>query len=250
MRKLLFLCFSVACLSFDTKPGSIEALMKANMAKINDAYYCAKYETSNEEWKEYCKATSEKNALPDSNVWLFNATYNKPLVENYYRHPAFNKYPVVGVSYTQVQDFLKWKTDNMNKILEKAGIEQKVEFRLPTQEEWEELAKAQKKSSFKTRLRALRSPEKEEYNFKTIFQDKFSDYNLTAPVDAFAPNTFGIHNMHGNVAEMIDKQGIAKGGSWNHTEIQSSINQNMEYSSATSWLGFRYVMVVKGKGGK
>ena len=54
------------------------------------------------------------NALPDTNVWRDKLAFNEPLVEHYLRHPAYNKYPVVGVSWEQAVDYCAWRTDRVN----------------------------------------------------------------------------------------------------------------------------------------
>ena len=46
-----------------------------------------------------------EGALPDTLVWRSELSYNEPLVEFYFRHPGFNNYPVVGVSWRQANDF-------------------------------------------------------------------------------------------------------------------------------------------------
>ena len=46
-----------------------------------------------------------ETALPDTLVWRSELSYNEPLVEYYFRHPGFNNYPVVGVSWRQAYDF-------------------------------------------------------------------------------------------------------------------------------------------------
>jgi formylglycine-generating enzyme len=53
-------------------------------------------------------------ALPDSLVWRSELSYNEPLVEYYFRHPSFNNYPVVGVSWRQAYDFCLWRSDRVN----------------------------------------------------------------------------------------------------------------------------------------
>ncbi|MFN2456645.1 MAG: SUMF1/EgtB/PvdO family nonheme iron enzyme [Chitinophagaceae bacterium] len=53
-------------------------------------------------------------ALPDTLVWRSELSYNEPLVEYYFRHPGFNDYPVVGVSWQQAHDFAVWRTDRVN----------------------------------------------------------------------------------------------------------------------------------------
>lgn len=64
-----------------------------------------------------------QKALPDTLVWRSELAYNEPLVEYYFRHPAYNYYPVVGVSWEQASDFCKWRSDRVNeKLLIDAGI--------------------------------------------------------------------------------------------------------------------------------
>lgn len=53
-------------------------------------------------------------ALPDTLVWRSELSYNEPLVEYYFRHPGFNYYPVVGVSWQQAHDFCLWRGDRVN----------------------------------------------------------------------------------------------------------------------------------------
>jgi len=53
-------------------------------------------------------------ALPDTNVWRDKLSYNEPYVESYLRHPAFNQYPVVGISWEQAVDYCAWRTDRVN----------------------------------------------------------------------------------------------------------------------------------------
>jgi formylglycine-generating enzyme len=40
--------------------------------------------------------------------------YNEPYVENYFRHPAYSEYPVVGVTWEQADAYCKWRTDRVN----------------------------------------------------------------------------------------------------------------------------------------
>lgn len=58
------------------------------------------------------------NALPDTLVWRDPVAYNEPYVEYYFRHPAYNQYPVVGINWLQANDYCIWRTDRVNeKIL-------------------------------------------------------------------------------------------------------------------------------------
>ncbi|MER3499509.1 MAG: gliding motility lipoprotein GldJ, partial [Chitinophagaceae bacterium] len=63
-------------------------------------------------------------ALPDTMVWRSELSYNEPLVEYYFRHPGFNNYPVVGVSWRQAHDYCLWRGDRVNEgiLFEKGYI--------------------------------------------------------------------------------------------------------------------------------
>jgi gliding motility-associated lipoprotein GldJ len=58
-----------------------------------------------------------RRALPDTLVWRDRLAYNEPFVELYLRHPAYQQYPVVGVSWLQASDFCAWRTDRVNEII-------------------------------------------------------------------------------------------------------------------------------------
>ena len=64
-----------------------------------------------------------RNAMPDTLVWRGRLTYNEPMIEVYFRHPSYNDYPVVGVSWVQANDYCTWRTDRVNELmLIKAGV--------------------------------------------------------------------------------------------------------------------------------
>ena len=96
------------------------------------SFYLDQFEVTNFNWLEYIywvRRTYEefpmiyKNALPDTNCWRSPLAYNEPYVEYYFRHPAYQNYPVVGVSWNQANDFCKWRTDRVNEfILIREGV--------------------------------------------------------------------------------------------------------------------------------
>jgi gliding motility-associated lipoprotein GldJ len=96
-------------------------------------FYMDETEVSNLDYQEYIYWLTRvygenypnvvQNALPDTLVWIDRLSYNEPMVEAYFRHPAFNDYPVVGVSWIQANDYAKWRTDRVNEqTLINAGI--------------------------------------------------------------------------------------------------------------------------------
>jgi len=64
-----------------------------------------------------------QKALPDTLVWRTKLGYNEPMVEYYFRHPAYRDYPVVGVNWLQARDYCAWRTDRVNEfILVEIGV--------------------------------------------------------------------------------------------------------------------------------
>jgi gliding motility-associated lipoprotein GldJ len=62
-------------------------------------------------------------ALPDTTVWRKRLAYNEPLVEYYFRYPAYREFPVVGVNWVQATKYCTWRTDRANeKILIDRGL--------------------------------------------------------------------------------------------------------------------------------
>jgi gliding motility-associated lipoprotein GldJ len=60
------------------------------------------------------------SALPDTMVWRSPLGFNEDMVNNYLRHPAFQDYPVVGVTWQQAINYTKWRTNAVNeRILER-----------------------------------------------------------------------------------------------------------------------------------
>ncbi|QKJ28633.1 SUMF1/EgtB/PvdO family nonheme iron enzyme [Mucilaginibacter mali] len=91
--------------------------------KSISTFYMDETEVSNNDWREYLYWLQTNfpddrelyyNAIPDTLVWRRPLSYNEPYVDNYLRGAAFQDYPVVGVSWDQVQDYCDWRTQRMN----------------------------------------------------------------------------------------------------------------------------------------
>jgi len=90
------------------------------------SFYMDQTEVRNVDYREYLNWISRvfidypdvhRNALPDTLVWRSPLAYNEPYVEYYFRHPAYNEYPVVGVDWLQANDFCIWRTDRVNELM-------------------------------------------------------------------------------------------------------------------------------------
>ena len=90
------------------------------------SFYMDETEVTNVSYREYLFWLSRVfgesypevywNSLPDTNAWRSEMGFNDPMVNNYLRHAGFSHYPVVGVSWDQVQDYCAWRTDRVNEL--------------------------------------------------------------------------------------------------------------------------------------
>ncbi|NVK28435.1 MAG: SUMF1/EgtB/PvdO family nonheme iron enzyme [Flavobacteriia bacterium] len=88
------------------------------------SFYMDENEVTNVDYREYLYWLDRvykydypevyEAALPDTLVWRHEMAYNEVYVENYLRHPAYNFYPVVGVSWIQASRYCSWRTDRVN----------------------------------------------------------------------------------------------------------------------------------------
>jgi len=239
--------------------------------------YIDKTEVRNLDWLEYVSwnkriygDTSRQYlaSLPDTSVWNDQLVYNEPYVRYYFRHLAFGDYPVVGVSYEQALAYCKWRSDWVNYFLYirehkismsdriTEPIPERVRYRLPTEKEFEEIAaiaysqKVLRKLNRKPRYRYnyLREKSIDSFNSDTSLSVTIasgsSDTLITAEVLSYYPNEIGVYNILGNVAEMVQEKGVAKGGGWKHTQEEGSLEKQQLYIKPENWIGFRCIAEV------
>jgi formylglycine-generating enzyme len=219
---------------------------------------------------------------PDSLAWVrdYAYSYNEPMTRNYYWHPAFDDYPVVGVNWKMAKAFCYWRTKLWN--MYRDGEPMSEDFRLPTEHEWEWAARGGRElapypwGGYYTR----NSKGCLLANFKPGRGNYPEDGGLyTVPVDKYFPNDYGLFCMSGNVAEWTEtayyensysfmhdlnpdvrydakdedpitaKRKVIRGGSWKDVAffLQTG-TRSWEYQDTTKcYVGFRCVLTFLGR---
>jgi len=92
------------------------------------SFYMDQTEVANVHYLEYLNAVQRDSseefyskALPDTNVWYNELSFNDSYVTMYLRHPGFRLYPVVGVSWVQANDYCAWRTNAVSQANNTAG---------------------------------------------------------------------------------------------------------------------------------
>lgn len=221
---------------------------------------------------------------PDTLCWIsdFTYSYNEPMAKAYFWHPAYDNYPVVGVTWKQASAFCVWRTMMKNASQAAAGEAALQDYRLPTESEWEYAARGG--------LDLMMYPWGGLYtrnysgchvaNFKPMRGNYYDDGGVqTLMVATFDPNEFGLYDMAGNVAEWTSnafdeaaynythdlnpdyqyyahpddppalKRKVIRGGSWKDVSyyMQNGTRTYEYQDSAKCYIGFRCVREYLGR---
>ena len=216
---------------------------------------------------------------PDTLVWVrdFTYAYNEPMSKQYFSHPAYGNYPVVGINWKQATAFCEWRTHILNSFLIGKKRSTESPFRLPTEAQWEYAARGGRSQSpypwggpyLRNKKGCLLA------NFKPGRGNYPEDGGFyTVRADAYWPNNFGLYNMAGNVAEWTSslyyeggydfqhdmnpdirwnaqdqdpprmKRKVIRGGSWKDVGyfLQTSTRSYEYQDTAKAYIGFRCVI--------
>lgn len=224
------------------------------------------------------------NVYPDTLVWIHDFTYsfNEPMTNMYFWHPAYDEYPVVGVTWKQARAFCIWRTQLLNSYLASIGGTFVQDFRLPTESEWEYAARGGLDlSSYPWGGPYIRNSRGCFLgNFKPLRGNYIDDGGFhTVRTTSYSPNDFGLFCMAGNVAEWTSnafdesaydfahdlnpdyqydakdeeyevlKRKVIRGGSWKDIGYYLQVGtRTYEYQdTAKSYIGFRSVMTYLGR---
>ncbi len=225
------------------------------------------------------------NVYPDTLVWIKDFTYsfNDPLTEKYFSHPAYDHYPVVGVNWNQARAFCVWRTELLNNaLMNKKGGAILSEFRLPTEAEWEWAARGGNQLNPYPWGGPYTRNSKGCFlaNFKPLRGNYIADGGLrTVVVGHYPPNGFDLYDMAGNVSEWTNsaydpssyniswdmnpnytynakkddppamKRKVIRGGSWKDIAYYLQVTTRAyEYQdTAKSYIGFRCIQPYLGR---
>lgn len=229
--------------------------------------------------------TRTDNIYPDTLAWVHDFTYafSEPMTQNYFWHPAYDNYPVVGVSWQQARAFSIWRSGLKRAFHMEEGSAFWNEYRLPSEAEWEWAARGgldlstypwggpyvrNSNGCFLANFKPLRGNYIDDGGFHTLI------------VGHFAPNDFGLYDMAGNVAEWCDdsydesayryahdmnmqfsrdanddyktnesKRRVIRGGSWKDVSyfLRSATRSYEFQDTAKCYIGFRNVQTYLGR---
>ena len=146
------------------------------------------------------------NIYPDTMCWMteFTYSYNEPAMLNYFSHPSYGYFPVVGVTWEQAQAFCHWRNSQYQGV---SKMPRAQEYRLPTEAEWEYAARGGRLNSAYPWGGPYIRDAKGCFmaNFKPLRGNYTEDgYFLPASVGTYDPNDYGLYDMAGNVSEWTD----------------------------------------------
>lgn len=236
--------------------------------KVKGNLYAHQTEVTNAEYEAFLMDLVKNKAFDKLDICKNEKTDWNSLLPDYFKnlseekiyqngHPEDPRNPVVNINHEAAELYCEWITKVYNQSNHKKKLYEKVKFRLPTEEEWE-YAASSGKSDFLFPWDGMAEQKGSAINLKGCY---LSNFKITEPcedcpsfsadggvfsvrADSYFPNDFGLYGMSGNVAEMLQKQGIAKGGSWDDAPKDCQIKSRKSYSTANPAIGFRVFMEV------
>jgi formylglycine-generating enzyme required for sulfatase activity len=230
-----------------TIPFFLQAQNFYGMSKVEDNLWVDNTEITVNEYRQFINALPEdkkKDYLPDTSVVT---AIDSSLARFYFTHPAYDDYPIVGISFSQAIGFCGWRSELYN-----STHKEKVRFMLPSMTQWLKLSYYENvESSYAGNIQDPVVPNtKQELKYfkKNGFLSNCAncrDTNL--PFTISAEHCYGhkLKGLAGNVAEMTF-EGYVIGGSWFHKDDFCKKDRKIPQQSnvPTAWMGFRFVLSI------
>lgn len=247
---ITFACFAKEHNDLSLVPRGSFKVQDANVPRtLSIDNFWMSNEITNKEFREFF--TQIKNSPDDSLAWLDisgmrSGKTNKPrivkvaysaildqlmdeaawktVVEtgDYFTHPKYDNYPVVGVTFNGAKYYCIWRTKEENKNSKLKKKDAQIDYRLPTSHEWD----------YASTFAPLKSS---NHTTKALHQVKEG-----------AQNKLGLFNLNGNVAEWTstsdsnDQYKVVKGSSWKSGSNKAR-QEIVKANKAKDYIGFRIV---------
>ncbi len=151
------------------------------------------------------RTTEAVNVYPDTRTWAtdFPNSQTDMMVQQYFSNPAWDDYPVVGITWKQARAYAKWRSMvNTGKSSAKFMRKYNLPYALPSEAQWVHAALGMNGKSSDTSI----APQVHDLsaNYKQnegVYTEDGASY--TVPVKSYAPNQFGLYNMLGNASEWV-----------------------------------------------
>ncbi|MES2298442.1 MAG: SUMF1/EgtB/PvdO family nonheme iron enzyme [Pseudomonadota bacterium] len=222
-----------------SQPSWVERETPQRWVGIEKSFALARYPVTVGQWRQFVKATG----------WQQHGEVD-------WRAPGFaqaDDHPVVGVSWTDVQGFIAW-------LCAQTGHA----YRLPSEAEWEYACRAGTRTafSFGENISTELANYDGNYTYNGSARGRFLEG--TSKVGSYAPNPWGLYDMHGNVWEWVQDvvhdnyvgapldarawedggdQGrrVLRGGSWlyNPRYLRSALRNGFSAVLCNDIVGFR-----------
>ena len=167
--------------------------------------------------------------------------------------PQSDEHPVVGVTWSDAQKYVAWLSEVTGK-----------RYRLPSEAEWEYACRAGTKTTFNVGDTISTTQANFDGTFTYNGGPRGEFRRGTTPAGSFAPNAWGLHDMHGNVWEWVqdvvhdnyegapvdgsaweeggdNARRILRGGSWlyNPRYLRSALRNGFSAVLSNDIVGFR-----------
>ena len=150
-----------------------------------------------DEWDACVRGGECYGYLPDDEDWWRvqrSFLRGDPAWEDYADDEDWGRgsFPVTSVNWEEAQAYVEW-------LSERTG----AAYRLPSESEWEYAARAGTTTPFHTGATIL--TDQANYNGNSVYgSGRRGTYReRTTPTGTFAPNEFGLYDVHGNVWEWV-----------------------------------------------
>jgi formylglycine-generating enzyme len=252
-------------------PGG-KAFVEGDTVLISE-FLIQKTEVTNKDYKLFLTEADQKGLdasrwQMDTTVWVREFAFGEPYKHYYHSHPAYDIYPVVGISYEGAMAYCRWKETQMEAQL---NGEYEVTCKLPSHGEWVRAARGDKHwASYAWGGPRIRNEQGRALcNYSVVGDEAVSkpigqkevqvhpsvismgvaghlsdNADILAPVYAYAVNDYGCTNMNGNAAELLEGGKLAAGGSWRNTGYDVRNESVLNVSEPVSYVGFRAVMTM------